>query len=492
MEQQPPAADSTSAVPPAGELQRQTPAQRNVTPPAAAPSTVPAATTAAARASRAAGPCRDPRAPDQAPEPITPAAKPAPPGGAARNRSPRSRAKRSAAAGRARGRAVGGPHARDLGRADPPAYGEGRGGRGSRGAGRVSPRVPGLPAPARPRALTPSRGWGRFKRRVQHEGARHATLATGARRARPFRHQRGHRCPGCRRPAPRRCGDQPRDRPAHAHLSASGRLYVAGAPGERYAVHVANRTGGRVMAVVSVDGINAVTGETASPDQNGYVLAAHQSFEITGWRKSASEVAAFYFTQLPDSYAARTDRPDHVGVIGVAVFREWQPPRPAALPHAAPARRMRSDNAAREAESAAADSRRTAGGHGFGRGPERRGAARTAPAGEDRHRPRRARAFGRGLHAVPPRDDPAERDHRDPLRHARKPARARDHFAALADRDAEPVPRRAVRSGSAVLIDARRRKAASTTGVPETRRARAGGAPRRRARGPAPMRSSRA
>ena len=135
-----------------------------------------------------------------------------------------------------------------------------------------------------------------------------------------------------------------------------GRLYVAGAPGERYAVYVANRTGGRVMAVVSVDGINAVTGETASPEQNGYVLAANQSFEITGWRKSASEVAAFYFTQLPDSYAARTDRPDHVGVIGVAVFREWQPPRPAALPHPAPAPRMRSDNAAREAESAAADS----------------------------------------------------------------------------------------------------------------------------------------
>ena len=44
-----------------------------------------------------------------------------------------------------------------------------------------------------------------------------------------------------------------------------------------------------------------------------------------------NEVAAFYFTQLPDSYAARTDRPDNVGVIGVAVFREYQPPRPAVL-----------------------------------------------------------------------------------------------------------------------------------------------------------------
>ena len=49
--------------------------------------------------------------------------------------------------------------------------------------------------------------------------------------------------------------------PVYLH---QGRLYVAGTPGERYAVYVANRTGQRVMAVVSVDGINVVTGETAS------------------------------------------------------------------------------------------------------------------------------------------------------------------------------------------------------------------------------------
>jgi hypothetical protein len=124
--------------------------------------------------------------------------------------------------------------------------------------------------------------------------------------------------------------------PVYSH---QGRLYVPGTPGERYAVYVANRTGQRVMTVVSVDGINAVTGETASPDQNGYVLAPGQSFEINGWRKNMNEVAAFYFTRLPDSYAARTDRPDHVGVIGVAAFREWQRPRPVPQPTAPLSRR---------------------------------------------------------------------------------------------------------------------------------------------------------
>jgi hypothetical protein len=82
------------------------------------------------------------------------------------------------------------------------------------------------------------------------------------------------------------------------------------------------------MAVISVDGVNVVSGETAATSQAGYVLGGRQSFEINGWRKSLEEVAAFYFTALPDSYAARTGRPQNVGVIGVAVFREYRPPRP--------------------------------------------------------------------------------------------------------------------------------------------------------------------
>ena len=89
-----------------------------------------------------------------------------------------------------------------------------------------------------------------------------------------------------------------------------------------------NRTGARVLVVLSVDGINAISGETAAVNQTGYVLAPYASAEITGWRKSMTEAAAFYFTSLADSYAARTDRPDNVGVIGVAIYRERAPPEP--------------------------------------------------------------------------------------------------------------------------------------------------------------------
>jgi len=107
-----------------------------------------------------------------------------------------------------------------------------------------------------------------------------------------------------------------------------GRTYVAGKPGESYAVRLVSRSRARLLAVLSVDGVNAVTGETASPAQSGYVLDPYSSAEISGWRKSLEEVAQFYFTSLPDSYAARTDRPENVGVIGVAVFRERPPQRP--------------------------------------------------------------------------------------------------------------------------------------------------------------------
>jgi hypothetical protein len=108
--------------------------------------------------------------------------------------------------------------------------------------------------------------------------------------------------------------------------SHRGEAWVAGRPGDRYAVRLSNRSGARVLVVLSVDGVNAVSGDTAATGQTGYVLGPWQTTEITGWRKSLTEAAAFYFTALPDSYAARTDRPDNVGVIGVAVFREKQPP----------------------------------------------------------------------------------------------------------------------------------------------------------------------
>lgn len=104
-----------------------------------------------------------------------------------------------------------------------------------------------------------------------------------------------------------------------------GRRWVVGAPGREYSVRVCNRTPARVLAVMSVDGVNIVSGDTAAPAQSGYVLSAWECADINGWRKSMERTAAFYFTELPDAYATRTGRPENVGVIGVAFFRERAP-----------------------------------------------------------------------------------------------------------------------------------------------------------------------
>ena len=104
-----------------------------------------------------------------------------------------------------------------------------------------------------------------------------------------------------------------------------GRLFVAGEPGARYSLRITNHTDGRVLLVMSVDGVNILTGETAKYDQRGYVLTAYGSYDVTGWRKSTTEVAAFTFAALPQSYAALTGRPGDVGIIGMAVFTERPP-----------------------------------------------------------------------------------------------------------------------------------------------------------------------
>jgi hypothetical protein len=113
-----------------------------------------------------------------------------------------------------------------------------------------------------------------------------------------------------------------------------GEYWVEGRPGVPYAVRVRNAVGERLLAVMSVDGVNVLSGETAAVTQSGYVFDAGRQSDIAGWRKSNSEIAAFEFTASPNSYAERTGRPADVGVIGVAVFRER--PMPVYVPQPAP------------------------------------------------------------------------------------------------------------------------------------------------------------
>ena len=131
--------------------------------------------------------------------------------------------------------------------------------------------------------------------------------------------------------------DRTQGRPLQVYLH-EGRAYVVGRPGNEYQITLRNRLQEDVLAVVSVDGVNVITGQSAEPSQSGYVLRPRGAMDIQGWRRSLAQTAAFYFTSLPDSYAARTGRPNDVGVIGVALFRR-KPPAP--ISNAEPLRRER-------------------------------------------------------------------------------------------------------------------------------------------------------
>lgn len=143
-----------------------------------------------------------------------------------------------------------------------------------------------------------------------------------------------------------------------------GEWWVEGRPGARYGIRVRNAQGLRVLAVTSVDGVNVLSGETAAADQRGYVFDPGAAYDITGWRKSDAQVAAFTFTSVPRSYAAQTGRPANVGVIGIALFRERPAPPLAESEAAADSSEKLRERSAGEARRAPAAAPALGTGHG--------------------------------------------------------------------------------------------------------------------------------
>jgi hypothetical protein len=142
-----------------------------------------------------------------------------------------------------------------------------------------------------------------------------------------------------------------------------GRAYVMGTIGERYRIHVTNPTSRRVEAVVSVDGLDAVDGKTASyEDKRGYVILPYGDVTIEGFRTSLDQVATFRFSSVRDSYAGRKGQDRNVGVIGVAFFPERE--RPVRLP---PPPIISDDRARGSAEAAPPAKEAPSGGGGAGR-----------------------------------------------------------------------------------------------------------------------------
>jgi hypothetical protein len=127
-------------------------------------------------------------------------------------------------------------------------------------------------------------------------------------------------------------GNQPIKQYAH-----KGKVFIESRDGIEYSIRIRNDGHARILAVVSVDGINVIDGELASPDGAGYIIAGYSSYTIKGFRTSNDSVNAFKFSRKDKSYAAKSESTSgdtsNCGVIGVQLYYEkvsycnnWQYP----------------------------------------------------------------------------------------------------------------------------------------------------------------------
>lgn len=107
-----------------------------------------------------------------------------------------------------------------------------------------------------------------------------------------------------------------------------GRTYVEAKKGSTFTIKFRNNSSERVLFVPTVDGLSVMNGKDGSYKSSGYIVRAHSSVNVDGWRKTDKDVAEFYFTNPEDSYRKRMKKGSNLGTIGVAVFKEKEKPKP--------------------------------------------------------------------------------------------------------------------------------------------------------------------
>jgi hypothetical protein len=104
----------------------------------------------------------------------------------------------------------------------------------------------------------------------------------------------------------------------------NGQVFIEGRDHSNFEIEVRNHNGHRVEAVISVDGLSVIDGKDAGPTSSGYVIDAHGSIRIPGWKLNDDQVAAFEFAGKRDSYSAAVNGGStrNTGVLGVLAYKE--------------------------------------------------------------------------------------------------------------------------------------------------------------------------
>lgn len=102
-----------------------------------------------------------------------------------------------------------------------------------------------------------------------------------------------------------------------------GMSFIEARNGTNYTIKLKNNLGQRAMVVVSVDGLDVVSGKNAAETDTGYIIDAYSSIDIKGYRISDNDSAAFVFTSKGKSYVQNVKGDaKNCGVIGVRAFSE--------------------------------------------------------------------------------------------------------------------------------------------------------------------------
>jgi hypothetical protein len=126
------------------------------------------------------------------------------------------------------------------------------------------------------------------------------------------------------------------------------KVYAEAVKGDQYRIEIKNRLNRRVGLVIAVDGRNIITGNKSwlKNNERMYILGPYESGTFSGWRTGQERINRFYFTDVPDSYAAAFGDASAMGVITVAAYPEQRvivpPPMPMFLE--APSSQSRYDN----------------------------------------------------------------------------------------------------------------------------------------------------
>jgi hypothetical protein len=105
-----------------------------------------------------------------------------------------------------------------------------------------------------------------------------------------------------------------------------GMSFIEARHGTNYTVKIKNDNPYRVMAVLSVDGLDVVTGKPAEETNTGYIIDAYSSLDVKGYRISDDNSASFIFTSKGKSYVQQAkSNATNAGVIGLRTYKEKVP-----------------------------------------------------------------------------------------------------------------------------------------------------------------------